>query len=69
MQSRNNKANFTAENSIAAELISVLRKRGCLKSPVRSYRTPGYFGRLSTGLRGEGADNCPFYRDSLHWVR
>ena len=38
-------------------LISVLRKRGCLKSPVRY--------TVRRDLCGEGVGNCPLYRDSL----
>ncbi len=64
MADRINKANLTAGNSIDAIYYGVLRKRCCLKSPVRQYRTRGYFDWLSTGLWGEGAGNCPFYRDS-----
>ena len=57
MQGRDNKANLTAGDSLGAVLIGVLRKRGCLKSPVRY--------TVRRDLCGEGVGNCPLYRDSL----
>jgi len=41
MQSRINKANLPAGDSLGATIGGELRKRGCLKSPVRQFRTPG----------------------------
>ncbi len=58
MQGRTNKANLTAGDRLDAVLNGVLRKRGCLKSPVRAVSHARICG-------GTGVGNCPLYRDGL----
>jgi hypothetical protein len=41
MQRRIHRANIPAGDSLGATIGDELRKRGCLKIPVRKYRSPG----------------------------